>query len=159
MTLRLTKAELARLLGHTDAEMPPGGSERPQERRGARADTSTSGHPRRRGANPESEIQAAIADALRLHGCYVERRNSGAVRTQAGGLVRLAPVGTPDLFALAPPRHAGAHATPVYVEVKRPGQAPTPAQAERHAELRGYGAVVIVAHSVDEALELLEVYL
>lgn len=151
MSLRLTKAELARLLGHTDAEMPPGGSERPQERRGARADTS--GHPRRRGANPESEIQAAIADALRLRGCYVERRNSGAVRTQAGGLVRLAPVGTPDLALVLPGGRAG------FVEVKRPGERPTPAQAEKHAELRGYGAVVVVAHSVDEALELLEVYL
>lgn len=140
----------------THAEMSPGGSERSQERRkGAKSSNA----PRRRGANPESDLQTAIANALRLHGCYVERRNSGAVRTQAGGLVRLAPVGTPDLFALAPPRRAGAHATPVYVEVKRPGQAPTPAQAERHAELRGYGAVVIVAHSVDEALELLEVYL
>lgn len=73
--------------------------------------------------------------------------------------VRLAPVGTPDLFVLIPPTAPGGVATPAYVEVKRPSERPTDAQAAKHLELRSFGAVVVVAHSVDEALALLRPYL
>jgi len=136
MSLRITEADLARLAGETPAVAHP-----------------------RRGGNPETAIQTAIADALRWRGCYVERRNSGAVKTAKDGLVRLAPVGTPDLFVLIPPVVPGGLAIPAYVEVKRPGEQPTAAQQAKHRELRAFGAVVIVAHSVDEALALLAPYL
>lgn len=142
MTLRISQAELERLQS-SRSEAP----ETPQDRRKPRSRPTT------RGPNDETAIQTAIAEALRWRGCYVERRNSGAVKTAKGGLVRLAPAGTPDLALILPGGRAG------FCEVKRPGEGPTAIQLACHEELRRYGAVVVVAHSVDEALALLAPYL
>lgn len=101
---------------------------------------------RRGGAPREQDIQRGILDALAWRGVYALRINSGAIRTERGGMVRGAPAGTPDVLCIV-----GGRA--VFLEVKRPGNKPTALQLEMHARLRAAGATVVVVTSVDEALE------
>ncbi len=98
----------------------------------------------------EHSIQLAIADWLRWQGYRVSRQNSGALpSTTTGRPVRFGEQGWPDLLAIK----AG-HAT--FIEVKRPGEKPRPEQLEMHAELRHYGATVIVATCVEDVMRALE---
>lgn len=43
----------------------------------------------------------------------------------------------------------------VFIELKRPGEVPTPQQYRRHAEMRGYGAKVYWTDNLEEAQEIL----
>ena len=124
MTIRLTEAELARLLGD-DPQEPP-----------SRA---------RRGPNAESAIQTAIVEALRYAGCWVLRLNSGAIRAGSRPIT-LAPAGTPDLLVVAPGGRV------VFLEVKTSTGRLSAAQRAMHAELTRLGATVAVVRSVEEAL-------
>ena len=96
----------------------------------------------------EQDIQRGILDALAWRGVYAIRLNSGAIKTERGGLVRGAPAGTPDVLCII-----GGRA--VFFEVKRPGKKATALQEEMHARLRAAGATVAVVTSIDEALEVL----
>lgn len=91
----------------------------------------------------ETSIMIAIMDRLRWAGYGVWRQNTGGRRNRSGQYVQFNPPGWPDVQAIK----AG-HS--VFVEVKRPGEKPRPEQLEMHAELRHYGATVIVATSVDD---------
>lgn len=107
----------------------------------------------------EHDIQDAVIDLLTMHGYYVERRNTGIVKSETGGYVRLSPPGTPDIMAFKPmnkkpntPINAGG----VYLlelEVKIPGKDATPLQNEKMREMTGFGANCHVVHSVEEALK------
>jgi len=95
----------------------------------------------RRDAHPhrESALVAGIITALReIPGCVVRKRH-GTVWGVAGD---------PDLYGSINGRH-------FEIEVKRQGQEPTSLQQARLAEWRRGGALVGVAHSVDEALSIL----
>ena len=94
---------------------------------------------RNRASCRESRLVAGIIAALReIPGCVVRKRHG-----TAWGVA-----GDPDLYGSIHGRH-------FEIEVKRRGEEPTRLQQARLAEWRGSGALVGVAHSVDEALSIL----
>ena len=78
----------------------------------------------------ESKIQAKIKKELSKQGWIVLRP------------LQVSKSGYPDLWCLK----AG---EVVFIEVKQPGEKPTPLQELRHKELRGEGFKVLVATSVN----------
>lgn len=87
----------------------------------------------------ETALVSGIIAALReIPGCVVRKRHG-----TAWGVA-----GDPDLYGSINGRH-------FEIEVKRRGQEPTPLQQARLAEWRRSGALVGVAHSVEEALRIL----
>ena len=78
----------------------------------------------------EKQIQAKIKKELTKQGWIVLRP------------VQVSTSGYPDLWALKAGRC-------VFIEVKQPGQNPTPLQELRHKELREAGFQVVVATSVN----------
>lgn len=78
----------------------------------------------------EKTIQQKIKKELEKQGWVVLRP------------VSISKSGYPDLWAIK----AGLL---VFIEVKRPGEVPTPLQEQRHKELKEQGFNVIVAHSVN----------
>jgi hypothetical protein len=94
----------------------------------------------------EGDISRAIRHAvenmpeiLRLF-----RVQSGMLRVK-GGFLHCAPTGTSDLFGFC------RHGIAVGIEVKKPGESPTPAQLSFLAALAESGGVAIIAHSVEAA--------
>ncbi len=70
----------------------------------------------------EAQIQKSILQYLTLKGIIHFRLNSGAIKTQSGGFVRMHQAGTPDILALPQRWNSDKwDATPVFIEVKRPG--------------------------------------
>lgn len=120
----------------------------------------------------ETQLLAAIRDALLATGrCLIFRNNTGKLQDARGRWVTFGlGVGSPDLVGMlrscrrALPRCASAagelpcahHGRFIAVEVKLPGKHPEVAQACWHKAAREAGALVIVAHSVAEALAGLE---
>ena len=111
----------------------------------------------------EHEIQTSIMHYLGYRGWYTQRMNSGAIRTERGGLVRMNKAGTPDILAFKPggcdPAEYGqdwVHAELLFIEVKRPGKKATPLQLATMRELTKYGARCIIATSVED-LEKLDI--
>ena len=98
---------------------------------------------RRVGANGqalESAIQAQLAAYLRLTGWTVWEMQLGSA---GGGSVYCTP-GITDLYVCRPGRT-------VWLEVKRPGTGRvSPAQQQRHAELRAAGQEVYVVRSIED---------
>ena len=81
----------------------------------------------------ESKIQSRIIGKLRECGYFVTKLS---VTSTAG---------IPDLLAIKEGRA-------YFIEVKREGNKPSELQLYRLKELQSYGAVVIVAYSVDDIL-------
>ena len=79
----------------------------------------------------ESEIQSKIKTTLQNAGWLVVK----LIQTNTNGI--------PDLIALR-------NSTTVFIEVKRPGQKPTPLQSYRHDQLKKQGFIVITATSTDQ---------
>jgi len=121
----------------------------------------------------ETQLLAAIRDALLATGrCLIFRNNTGKLQDARGRWVTFGlGVGSPDLIGILRACR-GKCTTPVMdlavgrscdhagrflaVEVKLPGKHPEVAQACWHKAARESGALVIVAHSVAEALAGLE---
>ena len=101
----------------------------------------------------ETAILYAIRDALLATGrVMLWRNNVGALRDRTGRVVRYGlGVGSPDLVGIVRPIDRM-----LCVEVKVPGEEPDPDQVCWHRAARAAGALVIVAHSVAEALAGLE---
>jgi hypothetical protein len=88
----------------------------------------------------ERAIVKAILTYLNgLPGCLARKRWGGGMGV----------AGDPDIDACVCGRS-------VQLEVKRPGEAPTPLQVKRLEEWRRAGSVVGVVHSVDEVRALIE---
>lgn len=105
----------------------------------------------------EKGIQTAIINYLAYKGYYVQRMNSGAIRTAKGGMVKLAAKGTPDIMAFRPLvisrcSNGGlcSKIKLVFIEVKRPGNKPTFAQEQTMQLLTEHGARCIVATCVED---------
>jgi hypothetical protein len=76
----------------------------------------------------------------RIPGCVIRKRHGSSWGV----------AGDPDLYGSIRGRH-------FEVEIKRPGEDPTPLQQARLAQWRASGAIAGVAHEVGEALALLGV--
>ena len=99
----------------------------------------------------ETEISKRIRDGLTARGCRVIRIQSGILRVLRGKIpyfVHCAEAGTPDLAVLLP----GEPARHIWLEVKRPGQKPTPEQIRWHLWAKKSGVEAFVVHSLAEAL-------
>lgn len=89
----------------------------------------------------ETSITDAIRDAIR------DAFPNAVVRKRHGTVFGVA--GDPDLYGCLP---GGRH---FEIEVKQPGNAPTRLQLHRLEEWKKAGAITGVAHSKEEALEIL----
>jgi hypothetical protein len=99
----------------------------------------------------EADIQAAVLKAARKHPAIgrVFRVNSGTFKSFAGSIVQGAPKGTPDLIGFM------ADGRFLAVEIKVPGEFPTPEQRAFIADLNACGGLGFVATSVDSFLRFL----
>ena len=97
----------------------------------------------------EHDIQTSICVELSKRGCIVNRTNSGIYYTSDGRMVRIGRPGTSDLQG-----HRGTDGRCFYIEVKKPGQKPRENQQDFLDAMRNSGALAGVAHSVDEAFEI-----
>jgi len=100
----------------------------------------------------EKHVQAAVIARLRRHPmvAWVERLNSGAHKTEAGGFVRYGFPGCPDVVAgLKDGRTA-------WIEVKRPSGKPSEAQVAFIEICATYGIPCGIARSADEAVAIIE---
>ena len=78
----------------------------------------------------ETELTAKILAYLRMQGCYAVKWHGSVYG--AGGM--------PDIYTLVP---AEPYAIPVHIEVKLPGNKPTPRQDKFLRDLRKAGAVAL----------------
>lgn len=112
----------------------------------------------------EHQIQDQIIGYLRSTGWYVTRMNSGKYAVGEGRNRRFImghEAGTPDLLAF---KTILDHAVPngihrielFFIEVKIPGNKPTPLQTAKMEQLGEYGAICIIVHSLDEAISLID---
>ena len=95
----------------------------------------------------EQDIVNAIIEYLRYKRFYSQRMNSGRIQTSKGKMVRLAPVGTPDILAIKDGRA-------YFFEVKVGNNKPTFFQKQKMIELESFGSKCYVVHSVDEVKEI-----
>ena len=99
----------------------------------------------------ETDIRNSIVLALSREGHAVFRANVGQFFTQDGRPIRTGlPVGFSDLFGF---RKDDARA--FFIEVKRPGCKPTPAQVNFVEQMLQRGALAGIARNVEDALLLL----
>ena len=101
----------------------------------------------------EQELQNACITFLQYRQFYVIRMNSGMVKTEAGGLVKMGIAGTPDLLSFRP----ATIDRPIQVywfEIKKPGKKSTPIQKARQDELRAVGCKVYEIHSLEELAQV-----
>jgi hypothetical protein len=101
----------------------------------------------------ESKIQRSIVVRLSQLGIRLWRRNVGAMTDAAGNFVRFAAPGQSDLWGID---RTGRHWE---IEVKRPGNRPTPAQLKWLKEMTARGAVAYWADSVNIAERVAEAVL
>lgn len=92
----------------------------------------------------ESDVLKAVMDYLGAQGFTVFRRNTGAM-VAGKRFVRFSQPGMADLWGVD--RRTGRH---IEVEVKRPGEKPTPLQAAWLEAMRKAGAVAFWCDSVDD---------
>jgi hypothetical protein len=104
-------------------------------------------------AGSEQELQNNIIKYLQYRQFYVMRMNSGMIKTEAGGMVKMGIAGTPDLLAFRPAtidRPIGVY----WFEIKKPGKKSTPIQKARQDELRAAGCKVYEIHSLEEMQQI-----
>lgn len=114
----------------------------------------------------EHDLQILITHWLQAHGWFVIRQNSGMVKSERGGMVRLGETGMPDLMAFKRFRREivdkgeyswNGQVDLLFCEVKTPqNPEPTFAQHQKMMELSGYGARCIIVHSLEELEEQLQ---
>jgi hypothetical protein len=81
-----------------------------------------------------------------------ERLHSGTFKSLDGRrFIKAHPKGTPDYIVAHPDFPA------FYLEVKRPGEVPTPEQEQKHVELRLYGLAVATVDSIDALVAWLDI--
>lgn len=102
----------------------------------------------KRGPGPEQAIQNAILDYLWMRGHAAWRINSGAIKTERGSLVRLAPPGTSDIIGCVVPT-----GRMFVIEVKQPGKDATPLQQAFLDRMAEAGALAFVARSIEDVQE------
>lgn len=99
--------------------------------------------------NPETVLQNKIIAALCQNGCVAFNHTVGQFYTKYGGTVNIGHHGEADIRG-----HRRSDGRAFYIEVKLPGENPRPDQRKFLAAMTSSGAMAGVAHSVEEALEI-----
>lgn len=97
----------------------------------------------------ETDIQTAIRIELSKRGCFVQRTNSAMLYTKDGRPVRIGIPGQSDLCG-----HRLGDGRAFYIEIKKPGEEPRENQERFLRQMCASGALAGVAHSVEEAVEI-----
>jgi hypothetical protein len=98
----------------------------------------------------ENDVEKTCLDALRWRHWRPERLHSGTFKSLDGNrFIKGHPKGTPDYVVT----HAAYPA--FYLEVKRPGEVPTPEQEQKHVELRLDCLAVVTVDSYEALMEWL----
>jgi hypothetical protein len=100
----------------------------------------------------EHQIQTSILNILSYYGVFAWRNNSGMIAVGEGKyrrMIKLGVAGMPDILGIQ--KESGRL---VGIEVKKPGKTTTEAQKHMLETLEEYGAIVYVAHSVDDIAQL-----
>ena len=108
----------------------------------------------------EAQIQRAILEYLKLKGVFCWRQNSGAFRLHGAGGDRFVRAGFPGIsdilgilrlaVQLDGPTQRWYNGRFLAIEVKRPGQKPTPDQQAFLAAVKANGGVAFIATSVED---------
>lgn len=96
----------------------------------------------------EKEVQTAILQYLQVKRIFHFRNNTGATKTEGGGFVRYGTPGSPDIIVVQNGIFIG-------IEVKRPGGKLSPNQKLFCDALLKAGGRYIVAHSLEDVMEIL----
>lgn len=99
--------------------------------------------------NPETTLQNQILAALCQNGCVARNHTVGQFYTKYGALVHIGKHGEADIFG-----HRISDGKALYIEVKLPREHPREDQRKFLEAMRATGAISGVAHSVEEALDI-----
>ena len=99
----------------------------------------------------ENDVEKACLHLLALHGYWVGRLHAGTFKSVDGKRwVKGHPKGTPDYACMHADRPG------FLLEVKRPGEKPSPEQDQKHLEIRlGFRLAISVVDSVEGLAEWL----
>lgn len=101
--------------------------------------------------NPETKLQNQIIVALCENGCVARNHTVGQFYTKYGGTVNIGHHGEADIWG-----HRCHDGRAFYIEVKLPGEHPRQDQKKFLEAMATTGALAGVAHSVEEALRIVE---
>ena len=103
--------------------------------------------------NPETKLQNQIIVALCKNGCVARNHTVGQFYTKYGGVVNIGKHGESDIMG-----HRIRDGKAIYIEVKLPGENPRPDQTKFLNAMVATGAIAGVAHSVEEALAIVNTW-
>lgn len=103
----------------------------------------------RREVGPEHRIQNDIIRALRFNRCWVDRANSGMIKTEKGNYFKGMQPGTPDLIG-----YRFKDRQIFFIEVKAPKGRIRPDQLAYHQDLMHRHVIHGIARSIDDALKI-----
>lgn len=98
--------------------------------------------------NKETALQNQIIAALCVRGCVARNHTVGVFYTPQGKKIAIGHPGEADIDGHRPDGRA------FYIEVKLPGQSPRQNQRDFLAAMGASGALAGVAHSAEEAMEI-----
>ena len=101
--------------------------------------------------NKETILQNQIIVALCQNGCVARNHTVGQFFTKYGSIVNIGHHGESDITG-----HRISDGKAIYIEVKLPGEHPRPDQKKFLAAMASTGAIAGVAHSIEEALEIVK---
>lgn len=101
--------------------------------------------------NPETILQNEIIVALCKNGCVARNHTVGQFFTKYGGIVNIGHHGESDIMG-----HRISDGRAIYIEVKLPGEKPRDDQKKFLTAMANTGAIAGVAHSIEEALEIVK---
>lgn len=99
----------------------------------------------------ETILQNQIIVALCKNGCVARNHTVGQFYTKYGAIVNVGHHGESDIMG-----HRISDGRAVYIEVKLPGEHPREDQRKFLDAMKKTGAIAGVAHSVEEALRIIE---
>ena len=101
--------------------------------------------------NKETILQNQIIVALCKNGCVARNHTVGQFYTKYGSIVNVGHHGESDITG-----HRISDGRAIYIEVKLPGENPREDQQKFLQAMANTGAIAGVAHTVEEALEIVK---
>ena len=99
----------------------------------------------------ETILQNQIIVALCKNGCVARNHTVGQFYTKYGSIVNIGHHGEADIWG-----HRISDGRAIYIEVKLPGEHPREDQKKFLQAMANTGAIAGVAHTVEEALEIVK---